>query len=519
MRKFSKEGFSDSTICPRMPPDGIMHFASEEGQANLRAAVQQRYKLMPKDPWSGVSLLEGNEKYTDGSFDQDKGNCGWALVCGKSTIQLSQEADSNEDWQNTGYQPQKFEPGIALLKRLPMHSGTQQCTINFAEVEAVMTSVECVEWVEESQTFSDSQVAKSISDAPQDMSARLAMREPFGPQRSRMEIHRKFLKSVSSMELANLTGIGIRQLSNVETLKLDAQHRKRQLEQIQKEKKSIISWKSPNPVSYIPSHQDERKLDPDPDEIAQQGNNAADGLAKDASRFPPPPDTWYPVGDKRFVVTSDCRMVCGDVSKYIRNLGQIHGLAKVVEDVKRLKTLVDEAMQDSELDQRREEDEEQDQEGVLIRRSDRNANKPRPNYNEVSVDLQCDEEGGFIDDEVSGHHLPLSCGSRGGNHQSSRPTTHGVVMKALLANPGYRFNPNLTMASSLIAGHRWLSHTRRVRGDGKLRRMLLESKALQNDNVLSSLEPEAVDVIDLCPLCLKSEQGCVMRKEDSSMMR
>ena len=90
------------------------------------------------------------------------------------------------------------------------------------------------------------------------------------------------------MELANLTGIGIRQLSNVETLKLDAQHRRRQLEQIQGEKKSIISWKSPNPVSYIPSHQDEKKLDPDPDEIAQQGNNAADGLAKDASRLPPP---------------------------------------------------------------------------------------------------------------------------------------------------------------------------------------------------------------------------------------
>ena len=201
---------------------------------------------------------------------------------------LSQEADRNEEWLNTGSQPQKFEPDIALLKRLPRHSGTQPCTINFAEVEAVMTSVECVEWVEESQTFSDSQVAKSISDAPQDMSARVAMREPFGPQRSRMEIHRKFLKSVSSMELAKLTGIGIRQLSNVETLKLDAQHRRRQLEQIQGEKKSIISWKSPNPVSYIPSHQDEKKLDPDPDEIAQQGNNAADGLAKDASRLPPP---------------------------------------------------------------------------------------------------------------------------------------------------------------------------------------------------------------------------------------
>ena len=130
VRKFSKEGFTDISICPRMPSDGIMHYATEEGLKNLRAAVQQRYKLMPKDPWSGVSLLEGKERYTDGSYDQDKGNCGWALVCGKSSIQLSQETDSNEDWLNSGFQPQKFEPDIALLKRLPRHSGTQPCTIN-----------------------------------------------------------------------------------------------------------------------------------------------------------------------------------------------------------------------------------------------------------------------------------------------------------------------------------------------------------------------------------------------------
>ena len=196
------------------------------------------------------------------------------------------------------------------------------------------------------------------------------------------------------------------------------------------------------------------------------------------------------------VVTSDCRMMGGDVSKYIRNLGQIHGLAKAVEDVKRLKALVDEAMQDPEVDRTRDEEDEQEQEGFMVRRSGRIAVQPRPNYYEVSADLQCDEEGGFLEEET------------GVYHQTLRPTTQGVVMKALLANPGYRFNPNGTMASVLIAGHRWMSHTRKVRGDGKLRSMLLESKALQNDNVLSSLEPEAVDVIDLCPLCLRSDRGC-----------
>ena len=123
------------------------------------------------------------------------------------------------------------------------------------------------------------------------------------------------------------------------------------------------------------------------------------------------------------VVTSDCRMMCGDVSKYIRNLGQIHGLAKAVEDVKRLKALVDEAMQDPEVDRTRDEEDEQEQEGFMVRRSGRIAVQPRPNYYEASADLQCDEEGGFLEEEI------------GVYHQTLRPTTQGVVMKALLTNP------------------------------------------------------------------------------------
>ena len=47
---------------------------------------------------------------------------------------------------------------------------------------------------------------------------------------------------------------------------------------------------------------------------------------------------------------------------------------------------------------------------------------------------------------------------------------------------------------------------------------MLESKALQNDNVLSSLEPEAVNVIDLCPLCLRSERGCAYGNQVHMML-
>ena len=96
----------------------------------------------------------------------------------------------------------------------------------------------------------------------------------------------------------------------------------------------------------------------------------------------------------------------------------------------------------------------------------------------------------------------------------SKPTTQGVVMKALLENAAYKFDPNKSLPQICLVGHRGGSQTRYMRIDAKLRSLMLSSGALKNENRLNVREIEECQEVDICPLCKDEDDGCAYGNQE-----
>jgi ribonuclease HI len=402
----------------------------------------------------------------------DTGDCGWAVVFASSSAQ------------------RKFSPGLIVMKRMPNSSGTYSNSNNSAEVEAVVCSVGLKLLVPNCHIFTDSQVAKSISDHQEFRSDRVAKRECFAAQRERISDHRNLLEKSSQEEKFVMARAGLGTRHQTTGFILDANHRHSTLLGYEG-KNSIISGIKTNPVSWAPAHQKEKKLKPDPDEIVRDGNDEADQLAKASLRLPKVPDTLMPVSNQRFVATVGGRMLTGDWDKFLRRLGQFHAIGRMIKEVD-LRGMVAKA---TDLAGNNEHISEKVDCGHESRRSSRIRDLSEVNYAEGS-NMQLD--GGdevFLDVELE-------------DRRESKHTTQGVVARALTRNPAFRFNPNTTMQELMIAGHRMQSPTRMMRGDAKLRDAVIRSGALITPNKLNQREPCRVEPADLCPLCINDKDGC-----------
>ena len=252
----------------------------------------------------------------------------------------------------------------------------------------------------------------------------------------------------------------------------EANNRHEQLNIIKNGKKSSISNIFPGPVSWCPSHQQQKGLPPDPDEVVRDGNDAADRYAKEAIFLEPVKDTMLPVSNHRFVCTIDCRLICGEFSKFLRQFAQTQAVGRMIRDVEQLRSLV--SLTTNEVLNMDSDVNDQNSDEIPssnARRSSRISSIPGVSYSEDNDEIRMDEEGGFIDVEDN-------------ERTASKPTTQGVVVKSLIANPAFCFNPNDSFQELMIAGHRFLSHTRQIRGDRKLREQLLTSKAQVTKNKL-----------------------------------
>ena len=143
------------------------------------------------------------------------------------------------------------------------------------------------------------------------------------------------------------------------------------------------------------------------------------------------------------------------------------------------------------------------------RRSERIPNKPKHDYSELITEPNEEEEGNVemmvnqIEDEEPTTSMSVS-----------KPTTQAVLMKALIAFPAYKFNPNKSMTSVLLATHRMPSHRRTVRGDPKLRKILVERRISSLDSKMNQLEPSWVEDIDVCALCCDNPAGCAYGNQE-----
>ena len=285
----------------------------------------------------------------------------------------------------------------------------------------------------------------------------------------------------------------------VQQLRREAQGRNAILIGYEKKGKWKLSTKKLLPVSYIPAHQEPNKPS-EPDEFAKQGNIAADEAANKARKFPTKPDSIMPTHDKRFVATVNCRLLCGDFARFLRKLGEMHAVGMQIEDVVDLRQKIRYALHEP------DHEPDLDQEGELTmqshRRPQRHENTPRPDYNQDIEELNEPDEEGQI--EVSS--IQMQGEKEQHISETSKPTTQGVVIKALIANPAFNFNPNGSMSEVLIAGHRMASHTRQIRGNPKLMSILTEYRALAQCSA-GLKEPDFCKVIDMCPLCSESEEG------------
>ena len=126
------------------------------------------------------------------------------------------------------------------------------------------------------------------------------------------------------------------------------------------------------------------------------------------------------------------------------------------------------------------------------RRSERIPNKSKHDYSELITEPN-EEEAGSVEITVNQIEEEEPTASMA----FSKPTTQAVPMKALIAFPAYKFNPNKSMTSVLLATHRMPSHTRTVRGDPKLRKILVERRTSTPDSEKNQLEPSWADDIDL----------------------
>ena len=137
----------------------------------------------------------------------DTGDCGWAAVFASSSAQ------------------RKFSPGLIVMKRMHNSSGTYSNSNNSAEVEAVVCSVGLKLLVPNCHIFTDSQVAKSISDHQEFRSDRVAKRECFAAQRERISDHRNLLEKSSQEEKFVMARAGLGTRHQTTGFILDANHR------------------------------------------------------------------------------------------------------------------------------------------------------------------------------------------------------------------------------------------------------------------------------------------------------
>ena len=402
----------------------------------------------------------------------DTGDCGWAAVFASSSAQ------------------EKFSPGLIVMKRMPNNSGTYSNSNNSAEVEAVVCTVGLKLLVPNCHIFTDSQVAKSVSDPKKFRSVREEKRECFAAQRERISDHRKLLEKSSQEEKFVMARAGLGTRHQTTGFFLDAKHRHSTLLGYEGNN-SIISDIKTNPVSWSPAHQKEKKLKPDPDEIVRDGNDIADQLAKASLCLPKVPDTLMPVSNQRFVATVGGRMLTGDWDKFLRRLGQFQAIGRMIKEVD-LRRMVAKA---TDLAGNNEHASEKEDCCHESRRSARIRDLSEVNYAEGS-NMQVD--GGdevFLDVELE-------------DQKESNHTTQGVVVRALIRNPAFRFNPNSTLQELMIAGHRMISPTRMMRGDARLRDAVIRSGALITPNKLNRRESSRVESVNLCPLCINDKDGC-----------
>jgi ribonuclease HI len=256
----TSEGTVKKSVCPMVPEDGLIHSGCPKGIVNIRRAVLERYRKMPKCEITNGNLCDMGERYSDGSFNRDTSECGFAIVFSKSAIQ------------------DKFSPNLIISKRLPNFLGTQRSTINIAETEAMAIAVEKEIMVTEAHIWTDSQVAKGVSDPKQFSSIRVAMREPFSFQRWRVQHHRSYIQTQSSDQRINDARASLSSIEPTAVLILEARARREQLSQLEP-KKAIVSKIECAPVSWVPSHQKDNQ-DADPDQIVKDGNDCADRFEK-----------------------------------------------------------------------------------------------------------------------------------------------------------------------------------------------------------------------------------------------
>ena len=202
---------------------------------------------------------------------------------------------------------------MSLSKRIPTRSGTSAASNNTAEVSAVVKSVEMAKHVTGRQTWTDSIVAKSVSDKGTLPSIRQAMREIHAAERYRTESHREGLNNKSRTGQPPLD-------EHVQYEQEQASLRQERLKELCKKgsnKKSVLSDQTISPVSHLPAHQDKKNIEGDPDLMGREGNIAADLNANTARSFSCPPDTFMPVGSARFVATVCGRMITGKIGNFI----------------------------------------------------------------------------------------------------------------------------------------------------------------------------------------------------------
>ena len=327
------------------------------------------------------------------------------------------------------------------------------------------------------------------------------MREIHAAERYRIESHREGLNSESRTGQPPLD-------EHIQSEQEQAALRQEGLKELCKKgsnKRSVLSDLSISPVSHLPAHQDKKNIEGDPDLMGREGNIAADIKANTARSFRCPPDTFMPVGSARFVATVCGRMITGEIGNFIRRLGQAHAVGMSIQDVKQLRRLVANATANFEEGQ----DGEDPPQASNQRRSERIPSMPKHDYSELITEPNEEEEGSVeitvnqIDEEEPTTSMAIS-----------KPTTQGVLMKALIAFPAYKFNPNKSMTTVLLATHRMLSHTRMVRGDPKLREILVERGISSPDSKKNQLEPSWADDIDLCPLCCDDPAGCAYGNQE-----